>query len=150
MPGVPLATDLRADPTNPSTDGHGAATWPAVRGARGFRSPGSRPGVRLPLPAATRRVNTRRSPPPCPGVGAPRSARADPHFCASCHAREKRRGGRRGGKTRQRSTETAGAGGVRACARRGGRPRRPADSRSRPAPAYLPGSLRRFAPPAPS
>lgn len=70
-------------------------------------------------------------------------------FCASCHARERRRAKPRGGKTPQRPRR-----GPAACARvRGGEgsPDDPALALPLPpAPAYLPGSPQRLAPPAPS
>lgn len=107
MSAVPPATDLRAGPCEPVHRGHGAATLPllgqsAVRGRS--LPPGPRQGVRIRLPTSARTVNTRRPPPP--GLGRRgRSTRADPHFCASCHAPGKRRGGRRGRKRRQQYTE---------------------------------------------
>ncbi|XP_053078343.1 translation initiation factor IF-2-like isoform X2 [Acinonyx jubatus] len=58
--------------------------------------------------------------------------------------------GEEGGGEGRGGSDAPRAGGVRACARRGGQPGRPAGSRPRPAPAYLPGSLRRLAPRAPS
>lgn len=85
-------------------------------------------------PPAARRVETERPPPLCRGWG--RSARANPHFfCASCHARERRRAKPRGGKTPQRPRR-----GPAACARvRGGEgspddPGARAPARSRPLP----------------
>lgn len=101
-------------------------------------------------PPAARRVETERPPPLCRGWG--RSARANPHF----FLRLLSRAGEKASKAERREDSAATperAGGVRASARRGGQPRRPRRSRSRPlppAPAYLPGSPRRLVPPAPS
>lgn len=125
-------------PANSSL-GRGAATRPTERGTPA--RPPARPPRGDPAPAAS-----------LPRRG--RSARANPHFfffffCASCHARERRRAKPRGGKTPQRPRR-----GPAACARvRGGEgsPDDPALALPLPpAPAYLPGSPRRLAPPAPS
>lgn len=106
---VPPATELRAGLCEPVHGGHGArppgpSSWVRARFAGARFPPGPRRGVPTRLPTAARAVNTRRPPPPCPGRRG-RNARADPHFCASCHAPGKRRRGRRGGKRRQRYTE---------------------------------------------
>lgn len=61
---VPPATDLRAGPRATVHGGHGAATWPVLRGESGARSACPRPQVRTRLPTAARSVNTRRPPPP--------------------------------------------------------------------------------------
>lgn len=94
---VPRATHLGARPWEPAPAGRGAATWPGLRGQGsgvGERAPPPpRPGARVPHSAAARGVNTRRPPPP---LRRGRRAPADPHCCASGHARKERRGRKRG------------------------------------------------------
>lgn len=131
------------------------ATWPGLRGqgsrVRGRSLPPPRPGAWVPHSAAARSVNTRRPPPALRGGGGRSSAPADPHCCASCHARKERRG-RRGGRrgtAPRRGPAPAASARVRGGEGSPGAPPAPARA-PRPAPAYLPGSLRRLALPAPS
>lgn len=88
--GPHLRSTSEQGPANPSTE-----TWLSHLAQPPGKERCSRywfplPVTRSAAPALGRRTQCKHSAPPRPGG---RSASADPHFCVSCHAPEKRRGG---------------------------------------------------------
>lgn len=154
MSAVPPASELREGLCEPVQGGHGAATWPIVLGQSAVRgrSLPPRPETGSPDPAPDRRTHCKHSAPAASlsGEEGARRSRGPTFLRLLSRTREKA--------TRAEGRKAAAAIHRRpaACARVRGRegspgaPPAPAGSRPRPAPAYLPGSLRRLAPRAPS